>query len=684
MSLSASPRVRPSRLLGALLAVIALVLLALPASGRADVDSVGVFSPNSYSFASTLVGGPSTEELFELRNEGPGVAEIFFLGISGPGSVNFSIEHDNCMGAVLDVGSSCSANVIFAPTTSGRHEALLEVFSLGADFTEAPLEGFGLSQELTVSPSPLAFPATTRYMSSEKELTVENNADVPVKISGTNFEGPGAGAFGINGSSCAGTLAVGSSCTLDVRFNPQSEGEQRAFLHLGTETPGGGPTIELQGLGAAPELRFEPGSFDFGITQTSEGGSRTNMVLRNVGLAPAQVGIETRGGNGAFSIGNSDCWGATLAPGGTCSLQVEFRPNETGFYAGEVQAASAGANFDAELTGRGGKAIISASPDPTDFGSAAVGSRGEPRTITLRNSGDLAGGFFIAIISGGDSASFQLIEENCTGIEIGPGGTCQAVVRFQPTAAGLRTATLSFFGDGEGGQQVRLSGNGVAAGVPTAAPASLSFGARKVGASGPVQAFTFTNSSGVTTELGVATLGGDHPDQFRIAADGCSEATLAPGASCQVGVRFAPEEAGAMGATLRLGSTGGVATAALSGYAEAAAKSTKSLRVGLRLAGRPLHLDGSKLRVGALSCPSQQNCQVTMRATIVKAPGATGGRPLGPWSTKLTIPAGTKRELVLGLDAARRAAAADGRLRLRWESTSGSRRGLGSAEVSLR
>ena len=684
MPLSGSSRVRHGRILAGLLLATSFVLLALPASGRADPDSVGVFSPGSYSFASTVVGGHSSEQLFELRNEGPGVAEIFFLGISGPDSNDFTIEHDNCMGAVLGVGSSCSAYVTFAPITSGRREALLEVFSLGADFTEAPLEGFGLSQELTVSPSPLIFPATTRYMSSEKELTVENDADVPVKISGTNFEGPGAGAFGINGSDCSGTLEVGSSCKLDVRFNPQSEGEQRASLRLSTEGPGGGPTIELQGLGAAPELAFEPGSFDFGLTQTSEGGGQTNVVLRNVGLAPAQVGLETRGGNGAFSIGNSDCWGATLAPGATCSLQVEFRPNETGFYGGEVQAASAGTNFDAELTGSGGRAIISASPDPTDFGSAAVGSRGETHTVTLRNSGDLPGGYFIAIISGGDSASFQLIEENCTGIEIAPGGTCQAVVRFQPTATGLRKATLSFFGGGEGNQQIALSGNGVAAGVPTASPSSHDFGARKVGTSGPVQAFTFTNSSGVTTELGVATLGGGHPDQFRIAADGCSEATLAPGASCQVGVRFAPEEAGSMAATLRLGSTGGLATAALSGYAEAPAKSTKPLRVGLRLADRPLHLGGSKLRVGALSCPSKQDCQVTMRATIVKTPGATGGRALGPWSTKLTIPAGTKRELVLGLDAARRAAAAGGRLRLRWESHSGSRRGLGSAEVSLR
>jgi hypothetical protein len=212
-----------------------------------------------------------------------------------------------------------------------------------------------------------------------------------------------------------------------------------------------------------------------------------------------------------------------------------------------------------------------------------------------------------------------------------------------------------------------------------------------VGTSGGVQLFTFTNQSAVATELAGTTLGGEDPDQFRIARDGCSETSLAPGASCQVGVRFAPGEAGAKSATLRLGSTGGVVTAALSGFAEAAvgtaAISATSLRVPLRLAGRPLHLGGQMLRVGTFSCPSEQDCQVVARATIVKSPASiktTGARPIGPWRTKLAIPAGAKRELVLRLGAADRAAARDGRLRLRWEARSGSRRSTGSAEVSLR
>lgn len=691
MSPSGSSPARNSRVFTGLLAATALVLLALPASGRA-AEATAVLTPASQSFTATIVGQRSTQQYFELRDEGPEPIQVSTVAIGGPDSADFSLESSSCPGTMLSVGSSCWVYVAFTPTRGGGREATLEAVHDGEGSpTTAALEGTGLRQEVTLSPSPLVFPTTTRYMSSEKQLTIANQSDVPVMVFGTNFEGPGAGAFGTNGSNCAGTLGVGSTCTIEVRFNPQSEGEQRALLHINAEGPGGGPVVELEGLGAAPELRFEPGSFDFGLAPTNEGGERTRLVLRNVGPAPAQVGIETSGGSGAFSIGESDCWGATLPAGGTCSLQVNFRPSETGPYAGVVRANSAGVSFEAELTGRGGQAVLSASPSPLDFGSAAVGSRSEPRTVTIENSGDLAGSFFIAVISGGDSASFQLIEEDCTGTPVAPGGRCQAVVRFQPTGAGLRRATLSMFGNGEGGQQIALSGNGIDPGLPTPLPSSHSFGTQAVGTSGGVQLFTFTNQSAVATGLAAATVGGEDPDQFRIAHDGCSETSLAPGASCQVGVRFAPWEAGAESATLRLGSTSGVVTAALSGFAEAAvgiaAKSATSLQVPLRLAGRPLRLGGQTLRVGMFSCLSEESCQVVARATIVKSAASiktTGARPVGPWSTKLAIPAGAKRELVLHLGAAGRAAARGGRLRLRWESRSGSRRTVGSAEVPLR
>ena len=223
MSPAASPHARPGRFLVGSSPPPRSSSSPLPAIGRA-AESGGTFNPGSTSFAATIVGQRTASQYFELRNEGPEPIEIRHLGVSGPDSTEFSIESSGCEGVTLSIGGACGLYVAFAPSRRGRREATLEAPDLGGPI-EATLEGTGLSQELTVSPSPLAFPTTTKYMSSEEQLTVANQGDVPVAISGTNFEGPGSSAFGTNGSNCSGTLAVGSTCEVTVRFSPQSEGE---------------------------------------------------------------------------------------------------------------------------------------------------------------------------------------------------------------------------------------------------------------------------------------------------------------------------------------------------------------------------------------------------------------------------------------------------------------------------
>jgi hypothetical protein len=73
----------------------------------------------------------------------------------------------------------------------------------------------------------------------------------------------------------------------------------------------------------------------------------------------------------------------------------------------------------------------------------------------------MAGGAFIAVISGGAVGSFHLVDENCTGILVMPGATCNLQVSFEPLGAGSKTARLSLFGEEDGGTQIVLSGVGL-------------------------------------------------------------------------------------------------------------------------------------------------------------------------------------------------------------------------------
>jgi hypothetical protein len=223
--------------------------------------------------------------------------------------------------------------------------------------------------------------------------------------------------------------------------------------------------VALTGTAVPAQLAFAPGSYDFGIQRTNQSQS-TNFQLSNQGEAPAQLGSLGIGGpdTGNFWIGNNDCWnGRWLQPGESCYVQVNFNAWDMVTYQAQLQVGAYGATFTADLAGTGGRAVLEPEANPFDLGSAAVGSAGPVRTITLTNNGNFEGGFFIAVIAGGDVASFQLVDENCTGAPVLPGASCTVHVRFTPQSTGRKAARLALFGDSDGGTMVGLTGNGTPA-----------------------------------------------------------------------------------------------------------------------------------------------------------------------------------------------------------------------------
>lgn len=222
-----------------------------------------------------------------------------------------------------------------------------------------------------------------------------------------------------------------------------------------------------------PQIAFEPGSYDFGLHEANRETSQTNFQLRNVGSVPAPLySIQVVGsGSGAFWTGNSNCFNHPLEPNETCSIEVSFNPNNAVPFSAQLRAESeGGTSFTAELSGEGGRPELTAAANPTNFGSVPVGSGGVTKTIDVTNEGNMPGGAFIAVVSGGAVGSFHLLDENCTGIPLSPNATCNLQVNFDPISTGAKTARLFLAGDGEGGAQISLTGVGLE-------PASQSGGA---------------------------------------------------------------------------------------------------------------------------------------------------------------------------------------------------------------
>lgn len=464
-------------------------------------------------------------------------------------------------------------------------------------------------EQLTFSPSPVSFPTTTvGYQSPAQDLVVTNEGEAEASVESVSIEGDDASQFSFGGSSCNGTLYPGQHCTLSIGFVPSSVGDKQATAVVrydGTQSE-----AVLSGSSVPPQLEFAPSGHDFGV-QWVHSGADSWLQLTNVGEAAVQVSnLDILGDSNAFGTGSSDCWGRWLQPGESCAVQIWFNPQDTIGYSAQLRASSNAYSFTADLEGAGGRAILETAANPVAFGSAPVGGAGSTRAITMVNSGNLPGAFFIAVIAGGDAGSFELIDESCSGAPVMPGASCTVNVRFGPRSAGAKSARLALFGEGDGGTMVMLSGEGIAP-LATLSPSAMDFGRQAVGTRSSGRYLTVANDGSAPLELDGVTIVGADLDQFRLASDACTGAVLDPGGECLLRVRFAPDSAGAMAAALRITGDAGPLTASLSGLAVANRGATSQrVRYYPRRSRHRLRR-GAALSVAGASCQANR-CRVAV------------------------------------------------------------------------
>lgn len=441
----------------------------------------------------------------------------------------------------------------------------LFALALPAAAVAAPNEGPGT---VTIAPTPLEVPPATVGAEGERlAVDISYEGDGEAAIDKLTLLGEEAGEFASNGSDCD-VLTSGQHCTAWFALKPTSLGEKQATLEVRFQGDRPAETRPIFGAAVAPSLSFDPASLDFGPVWAGRGGY-SYLQLQNTGAAPVNLeSLWIQGADpGNFSIGDNGCIGpsgAIMNPGATCSVQVNFQPWDLRPYEATFVARANGVEFSAGLSGEGGSAELVPDSNPLDFGFLTVGEHSAVRTVTLSNEGNLPGSFFIAIVAGGDTGSFELLSEDCSGRGIEPGQSCSVQLRFKPTSAGPKTARLAMFGESDGGSMVFLEGLAAPAAIELSS-ASLDLGDQQAGTRGSARTVWLSNEGAAAASVDRIDLTGADTDQFVLAGDECSDTTLEPGASCALRVRFAPDSAGPKAATLRVRGGFGVRRAALSG-----------------------------------------------------------------------------------------------------------------------
>jgi len=198
------------------------------------------------------------------------------------------------------------------------------------------------------------------------------------------------------------------------------------------------------------------------------------------------------------------------------------------------------------------------------FAARPVLTTSGTQSVTVTNTGSTP-----ATITLGISAEFAVATDTCVGSPLAPGANCTVNVTFTPAAVGSRTGTLTVTPLGGSALAVQLTGTGTLSAPAVSLSAPLSFGSQNVGVASTAQTVTVTNSgnAALLISVGGATIGGTNAGDFSKSADGCSNTTVAAGASCTVSIRFTPGAAGARSASLSIASNaaGSPHSVALSG-----------------------------------------------------------------------------------------------------------------------
>ncbi|HEX5234672.1 MAG TPA: choice-of-anchor D domain-containing protein [Silvibacterium sp.] len=527
-------------------------------------------APGAITWANVAVGqtgGPKSATLTNDSSQAITISKIAFTG-SNPG--DFSIYKKTC-GTSLAASASCTATVVFRPTTSGSRAADLSFTTSASNSPQQVAVSGNATSSATTTGSTTASPSSITWGSvavgnagGPKAATLTNSGSASIAISSIGFTGTNAGDFAIYQKTCGSTLGASSSCTATVLFKPTASGTRTATLVF-TDSDGNSPQeVSLSGLGtggtgtvAASPTSLSFGSIAAGSTSAAQSISVTNTTSASVTLSPSAIS----GANaGEFSVSSTTC-GSTLAASASCSASIDFSPNSSGSATAvwNITSSNSPTPLSVSLSGTGTTSAGSAAVSPTSlsWGSVSVGNAGGQKSATLTNNGTSAIDISGITFAGADPGDFSIFKNTC-GSALAASASCAATILFKPTVAGTRTATLNFTDSaGNSPQQVSLSGlgtGGPATGNVTASPSSLSFGTVNDGTVSQSQSITISNSTTGSVTLSADSITGANAGDFAVSSTTCGS-SLAASASCTESLVFSPGTVGADTATWNITSS---------------------------------------------------------------------------------------------------------------------------------
>ena len=146
-------------------------------------------------------------------------------------------------------------------------------------------------------------------------------------------------------------IEVGESCTLDYRFAPEFTGAFDQEIQVDGPALESAGSFTLTGVGAEAGFQADVPDVDFGTLPAGQASHETVTVTNTGDL---ELEIESASGPSApFGLAQGSCLPlpAGLEPGGSCTLVVEFQPEEAdGIFSDMVTVSHSAPDSPFELT----------------------------------------------------------------------------------------------------------------------------------------------------------------------------------------------------------------------------------------------------------------------------------------------------------------------------------------------
>lgn len=222
---------------------------------------------------------------------------------------------------------ACSICVTYAPNGAGKRTGTITFTDSDPSSPQKiSVSGVGSLVELSPAPSPLVFPNTPLGSSNTLPVTLTNTGTTALAIDSIT-----AIDDYTTTNNCGSSVAAQGTCTINVTFSPTASGARPGALTVVSSDPASPQRVNLvaNGLG----IVLSPQAINFGNQAVGTTSGPQTVTITNANPKTVLIGdlIPTDD----FIVSANHC-PAKLAAKKSCTIQIEFSPDEAGPISGNV------------------------------------------------------------------------------------------------------------------------------------------------------------------------------------------------------------------------------------------------------------------------------------------------------------------------------------------------------------